>query len=123
MTPGIQNGTGQQVPPMQAVPPDRAAIRVNILSKRFGAAEVLRGVHFSVARGEAFGPDDVERLLQDAGIIRHRGKIGATINNAQRAIEMVDAEGSLVDWIWEWAVTDPDRAAKLREALAAATGE
>ena len=52
MTPGIQNGTGRQVPPVQAAPPDRAAIRVNILSKRFGATEVLRGVYFSVARGE-----------------------------------------------------------------------
>lgn len=56
-----------------------------------------------------FGPDDVERLLGDAGIIRHRGKIEATINNAQRAVELVDAEGSLVDWVWEWAVPTPDR--------------
>ncbi len=52
---------------------------------------------------------DVERLLGNAGIIRHRGKIEATINNAQRACEMVDAEGSIVDWIWSWAVTEPDR--------------
>jgi DNA-3-methyladenine glycosylase I len=36
-----------------------------------------------------FGEADVERLLQDAGIVRHRGKIEAVINNAQRAIEMV----------------------------------
>ena len=62
MTPGIQNGTGRQVPPAQAVPPDRAAIRVNILSKRFGATEVLRGVHFSVSRGETvalLGPSGI----------------------------------------------------------------
>ena len=35
-----------------------------------------------------FGPDDVERLLGDAGIVRHRGKIEATINNARRALEL-----------------------------------
>ncbi len=58
-----------------------------------------------------FGSDDVERLLGDAGIIRHRGKIEATINNAQRAIELVDTEGSLVDWVWEWAVETPERTA------------
>lgn len=57
----------------------------------------------------AFGERDIERLLGDAGIIRHRGKIEATINNAQRAIELVDAEGSLVDWIWSWAVLEPVR--------------
>jgi DNA-3-methyladenine glycosylase I len=42
-----------------------------------------------------FSSDDVERLLQDAGIVRHRGKIESTINNAQRAVELVETEGSL----------------------------
>ena len=56
-----------------------------------------------------FGSDDVERLLDDVGIIRHRGKIEATINNAQRAVELAQVEGSLIDWVWEWAVTTPDR--------------
>ncbi|WP_424218008.1 DNA-3-methyladenine glycosylase I [Thauera humireducens] len=39
--------------------------------------------------------DDVARLLQDEGIVRHRGKIEAVINNAQRAIELANSEGSL----------------------------
>ena len=57
----------------------------------------------------AYDEDDVLRLLDDAGIIRHRGKIEATINNAQRALELIEETGSLVDWIWEWAVHDPER--------------
>lgn len=46
--------------------------------------------------------EDVERLVLDAGIIRHRGKINATINNAERAIEMVESEGSLAAYIWRF---------------------
>ena len=66
---------------------------------------------FEIERVAAFGEGDVERLLGDAGIIRHRGKIEATINNAQRALELIDDEGDLVDWIWSWAVLDPVRTA------------
>lgn len=49
-----------------------------------------------------FGKRDVNRLLKDAGIIRHRGKIEATINNASRAVEMVEQEGGLAAWFWEF---------------------
>jgi DNA-3-methyladenine glycosylase I len=52
-----------------------------------------------VARFDEF---DVERLLGDAGIVRHRGKIEATINNAQRAIEMADEHGSIADYFWSY---------------------
>lgn len=45
--------------------------------------------------------DDVQRLLQDVGIIRHRGKIEATINNAARALEMIEEFGSLSDFFWQ----------------------
>jgi len=68
---------------------------------------------FDLERVAAFGEADVERLLGDAGIIRHRGKIEATINNAQRALELIEAEGrsdtALVDWIWSWAVVEAER--------------
>ena len=64
---------------------------------------------FDISTVAAYDEDDVLRLLDDAGIIRHRGKIEATINNAQRALELIDETGSLVDWIWEWAVDDPER--------------
>ena len=80
---------------------------LTILRKRDRFREVFAGFDFH--RVAEFGPDDVERLLGDAGIIRHRGKIEATINNAQRAIEMEDTEGSIVDWVWEWATLDPVR--------------
>jgi len=80
---------------------------ITILMKRPRFREVF--VDFDFRLVAEFSPDDVERLLGDAGIIRHRGKIEATINNAQRAIELVDAEGSLVDWVWEWAVDDHER--------------
>ncbi len=46
-----------------------------------------------------FGPDDVERLVSDAAIVRHRGKIVSTINNASRAIETIDEWGSLASYL------------------------
>ncbi len=82
---------------------------ITILMKRPRFREVFAQFDFRTVA--EFGPDDVGRLLGDAGIIRHRGKIEATINNAQRAIELVESEGSLVDWVWEWAVGVPERVA------------
>lgn len=62
---------------------------------------------FDFDRVAGFGPGDVERLLQDPGIVRHRGKIEAVINNAQRARELVAEEGSLAAFIWRY---EPDPA-------------
>src|SRR3546814_16459685 len=45
---------------------------------------------------------DLERLLKDAGIVRHRGKIEATINNASRAQELVRETGSLAAYVWSF---------------------
>lgn len=53
-----------------------------------------------------FDESDVERLLSDAGIVRHRGKIEATINNAARAIEVADEHGSLAAYFWAF---EPER--------------
>lgn len=50
-----------------------------------------------------FAEADVKRLLQDQGIVRHRGKIEAVIHNAARAIEMVQQEGSLAAFFWRFA--------------------
>ena len=80
---------------------------LTILRKRDRFREVF--CDFDFERVANFSETDVERLLTDTGIIRHRGKIEATINNAQRAIELRTEVGSLVDWVWEWAVTDPER--------------
>ena len=64
---------------------------LTILRKRENFRAAFAGFDFKTVA--AYTDDDVERLLQDAGIIRHRGKIEATINNAQRAVEMVDGRG------------------------------
>jgi DNA-3-methyladenine glycosylase I len=80
---------------------------ITILRKRENFRAAFAG--FDVERVARFGDREIEELLGDPGIIRHRGKIEATINNARRAIELVESEGSLVDWIWSWAVVEPDR--------------
>jgi DNA-3-methyladenine glycosylase I len=51
----------------------------------------------------------VERLLEDASIVRHRGKIESTINNAKRALELVESEGSLAAFVWRYEPGDADR--------------
>ena len=58
--------------------------------------------NFEIDRVAAFGPADVERLLTDAGIVRHRGKIEATINNARRAQELIGEAGSLAAFVWRY---------------------
>ena len=71
-----------------------------ILNKRESFRTAFAG--FDVHAVARFGPADVERLLQDAGIVRHRGKIEAVINNAQRCIELVAEQGSLARYIWRF---------------------
>ncbi len=73
---------------------------LTILRKREAFRSAFAGFDFhAVAR---FGERDVQRLLADAGIVRHRGKIEAVINNAQRAVELVEAEGSLAAFAWRF---------------------
>ncbi|MBL4906777.1 MAG: DNA-3-methyladenine glycosylase I [Sneathiella sp.] len=61
--------------------------------------------HFDFDRIAAFSQADVDRLLVNEGNIRHRGKIEATINNAARAQELVEQEGSLAAFFWRY---EPD---------------
>ena len=73
---------------------------LTILKKRENFRAAFAGFDFeSVAR---FGSGDVRRCLNDAGIVRHRGKIEATIHNARRAIEVVDEFGSLGAYVWSF---------------------
>lgn len=58
--------------------------------------------NFEFRKVAKFGNKDIERLLQDAGIVRHRGKIDATINNAKRACEMEDEFGNLAAYFWQF---------------------
>ena len=71
-----------------------------ILAKRENFRAAFHGFDFD--RVAAFTDADVERLLGDAGIVRHRGKIAAVINNAKRLQELVKQEGSFAAWIWRF---------------------
>jgi DNA-3-methyladenine glycosylase I len=57
---------------------------------------------FDFGRIARFGDRDVARLLADARIVRNRGKIEAVINNARRAVELVQSEGSLAHYVWRF---------------------
>ncbi|KKC35346.1 3-methyladenine DNA glycosylase [Devosia epidermidihirudinis] len=73
---------------------------ITILRKRERFREVFHG--FDIAKVAAMTEADVEVLLQDAGIIRHRGKINATINNAKRALLLQKEFGSLAAYFWRF---------------------
>ena len=79
---------------------------ITILRKRPRFREVFRG--FEPAAVAAFGEDDVQRLLGDAGIIRHRGKIEATIANARATVALQDGGETLTELLWSFApLADP----------------
>lgn len=80
-----------------------------ILAKRENFRKVFH--HFDFNKVAKFTQRDVTRLLKDAGIVRHRGKIEATINNAKRAQEMVKQEGSIAAFIWRYE-PNPKKLAK-----------
>jgi DNA-3-methyladenine glycosylase I len=92
---------------------------LTILRKREAFRRAFAG--FDFGRIARFGERDVNRLLNDAGIVRHRGKIEAVINNARRAVELVEQEGSLAAYVWRFEPpprTKPlDRAALAERAL------
>jgi DNA-3-methyladenine glycosylase I len=75
--------------------------------------------HFDVDRIARFTQRDVERLLKDQGIVRHRGKIEAVINNARRAQDLVKREGSLAAFIWRYE-PDAEQLAKPQTASTSA---
>ena len=84
---------------------------LTILRKRENFRAGFAGFDFE--KVAQFNDNDIERLVQDAGIIRHRGKIVSTINNAKRAIEMAETEGSLGKWFWAFEPAPKDRPKKL----------
>jgi DNA-3-methyladenine glycosylase I len=80
---------------------------LTILRKRENFRRAFAGFDFEkVAR---FTPRHVERLLEDEGIIRHRGKIESTINNARRCRDLVEEFGSLAAFVWQF---EPDRSSR-----------
>lgn len=77
---------------------------------------------FDFERIARFSARDVERLLQDPGIIRHRGKIEAVVNNARRMRELVESEGSLAAFVWRYepvrSTAPPQTASTSPESIA-----
>ena len=74
---------------------------LTILRKRDRFREVFAGFDPAVVAG--YGEDDVARLLDDAGIIRHEGKIRATIANAAATLQVQERHGSLDAFVWPFA--------------------
>ena len=92
-----------------------------ILVKRENFRKAFHG--FDYNKIAKFTEKDVDRLLQDEGIVRHRGKIEAVINNAQHAIELAKQEGSLATYIWQFEpkpehVAAPQTASTSAESVA-----
>ena len=75
---------------------------ITILKKREAFRDAF--YDFDIQQVAAMTERDVERLLQNEGIVRHRGKIEATINNAARALELIAEHGSLSDYFWNHPV-------------------
>lgn len=79
---------------------------LTILRKREGFRAAFAG--FEAAEMARFGPDDVSRLLADPGIVRHRGKIEAAVNNARCLVDMWERGESLAGLVW---AHEPERRA------------
>ncbi len=89
---------------------------LTILRKRENFRLAFAG--FDIPSVAGFAEEDVDRLMNDSGIVRHRGKIESTVNNARRAIELIRETGSLAAYIWSFEPTDDVRPQRLdRETL------
>jgi len=80
---------------------------LTILRKREAFRKAF--ANFEIEKVARFGERDIQRLLGDAGIVRHRGKIEAAINNARRASELLETEPSLATYFWRF---EPDPASR-----------
>lgn len=78
---------------------------LTILRKRENFRQAFAGFDIDVVA--RFTEKDITRLMNDAGIVRHRGKIEATINNAAKALELIEQTGSLSQHFWSFAPTSP----------------
>jgi len=84
---------------------------LTILRKRESFRAAFRGFELDAVAG--FGARDVARLLKDSGIVRHRGKIESTINNAHRARALAEEKGSLAAHFWAFEPAAADRPKRL----------
>ncbi len=86
---------------------------LTILRKRENFRAAFAG--FDVEAVASFGDADIERLLQDAGIVRHRGKIESTINNARRCITLLGGDETLTEVVWGFAPEPRSRPAVITQ--------
>ncbi len=91
---------------------------ITILRKREHFRKVFAG--FDIEKIARFTHKDIDRLVQDPGIIRHRGKIVSAINNAQRASELINTQGTgaLARLVWAHEPADKTRPKKITPAVA-----
>jgi DNA-3-methyladenine glycosylase I len=87
---------------------------LTILRKRDNFRRAFRD--FDIDAVARFGPQDVAALMTDAGIVRNRAKIEATINNARRCADLVDEFGSLAAYVWRFEPQGSGRPAVLDHA-------
>jgi DNA-3-methyladenine glycosylase I len=93
---------------------------LTILNKRDAFRRAFAG--FDAARVACFGDRDVERLLGDAGIVRHRGKIESAIGNARRALALAEEFGSLARYAWSFEPPPRARPKRITAARLRALG-
>ena len=84
---------------------------LTILRKRESFRAAFHG--FDASRVARYTERDVTRLLGNAGIVRHRGKIASTINNAKRALELTGEFGSLAAYAWSWEPPAKERPSRI----------
>jgi DNA-3-methyladenine glycosylase I len=94
---------------------------LTILKKRENFRRAF--ANFEIEAIARFGPADVDRLLQDAGIVRHRGKIEAVIENAGRALDLQAEAGSLAAFVWAFEPAPEARPTRLDRATLDALGQ
>lgn len=88
---------------------------LTILRKREHFRAAFHG--FDIDRVSRYTARDVERLLKNEGIVRHRGKIESTINNAKRARELQKEFGSLSNYVWRWRPASASRPRRITPAV------
>ncbi|WP_440106715.1 DNA-3-methyladenine glycosylase I [Acidovorax sp. BL-A-41-H1] len=89
---------------------------LTILNKREGFRAAF--ANFDAEQMAAFDAHDVERLVADAAIVRHRGKIASTLNNARRVLELRSEFGSLAHYAWRYEPAAADRPARITSEVA-----
>lgn len=89
---------------------------LTILRKREGFRAAFKG--FEIQRVARFTDKDIDKLVGNADIVRHRGKIASAVNNAQRCKELIRDEGSLAQFVWRFKPALGARPAKWSKGIA-----